>query len=104
VGGLTPVSGRGICVLLRLMDSRKRAFPDSSCTRHTSNLVPMELPCDFTGPREARSLLDKVRKKWRSKIRGLKDQIMQTQNGPVNLHAQQMSLDAEEAIECRCCR
>ena len=49
-------------------------------------------------PEEARSLLDKVRKKWRSKIRGLKDQIMQTQNGPVNLHAQQMSLDAEEAM------
>jgi len=34
----------------------------------------------------------------------LKDQIMQTQNGPVNLHAQQMSLDAEEAMSVACCR
>src|SRR5260370_7243742 len=49
-------------------------------------------------PEEARSFLDKVRKKWRSKMRGLKDQIMQTQSGAVNLHAQEMSIDAEEAM------
>src|SRR6184192_2918620 len=49
-------------------------------------------------PEEARAFLDKVRKKWRSKMRGLKDQIMQTQTGAVNLHAQDMSTDAEEAM------
>ncbi|MBV9268777.1 MAG: conjugal transfer protein TrbE, partial [Acidobacteriaceae bacterium] len=49
-------------------------------------------------PEEARSYLDKTRKKWRSRIRGWKDQIFRTQNGPINLHAQQMAVDAEEAM------
>ncbi len=49
-------------------------------------------------PEEARALLDGHRKKWRSKARGWKDQIFRTQNGPVNLHAQEMSADAEVAM------
>lgn len=49
-------------------------------------------------PEEARSLLDAHRKKWKSKIRGWKDQIFRTQNGAVNLHAQQMAADSEEAM------
>ena len=49
-------------------------------------------------PEEARGLLDGHRKKWRSKARGWKDQIFRTQNGPVNLHAQEMSADAEVAM------
>jgi type IV secretion system protein VirB4 len=47
---------------------------------------------------EARSLLDKHRKKWRSKIRGWKDQILRTQAGAVDIHAQEMAADAEEAM------
>jgi type IV secretion system protein TrbE len=49
-------------------------------------------------PEEARAYLDKTRKKWRSRVRGWKDQIFRTQNGPINLHAQQMAIDAEEAM------
>ncbi len=49
-------------------------------------------------PEESRAMLDKHRKKWRSKIRGWKDQILQTQSGAINLHAQQMAADAEEAM------
>lgn len=49
-------------------------------------------------PEEARGMLDKHRKKWRSKIRGWKDQILKTQNGAVDLHAQQMAADAEGAM------
>lgn len=49
-------------------------------------------------PEEARTILDKTRKKWRSKIRGWKDQLMRTENGPVNLFAQEMAADAEEAM------
>ena len=49
-------------------------------------------------PEEARALLDGHRKKWRSKARGWKDQIFRTQNGPVNLHAQEMCGDAEVAM------
>jgi type IV secretion system protein TrbE len=47
---------------------------------------------------EGRALLDKTRKKWRSRIRGWKDQIFRTQDGPVNLYAQEMAVDAEEAM------
>jgi len=47
---------------------------------------------------EARGLLDMHRKKWRSRIRGWKDQILKSQSGAVNLHAQQMAVDAEEAM------
>lgn len=49
-------------------------------------------------PEEARALLDKTRKKWRSRIRGFKDQIFKTQNGAVNLYAQAMAEDAEQAM------
>jgi type IV secretion system protein VirB4 len=49
-------------------------------------------------PEEARCMLDKHRKKWRAKIRGWKDQILRTQNGAVDLHAQEMATDAEEAM------
>ena len=47
---------------------------------------------------EARRILDMHRKKWRSKIRGWKDQILRTQSGAVDIHAQQMAADAEEAM------
>ena len=49
-------------------------------------------------PEEAREMLDKERRKWRGKIRGWKDQIMKTENGPINLYAQEMATDAEEAM------
>src|SRR5207247_6337913 len=49
-------------------------------------------------PEEARAYLDKTRKKWRSRIRGWKDQILRTQDGPVNLFAQEMAIDAEQAM------
>ncbi len=49
-------------------------------------------------PEEARSLLDKQRKRWRSKERGFKDQLLRTETGPVNLFAQEMAADAEDAM------
>src|SRR5690349_12722804 len=49
-------------------------------------------------PDESRAMLDKHRKKWRSKIRGWKDQILRTQSGAVDIHAQEMAADAEEAM------
>lgn len=49
-------------------------------------------------PEEARDLLDMHRKKWRSKIRGWKDQIFRSQSGAINLHAQEMAVDAEQAM------
>lgn len=49
-------------------------------------------------PQEAGTILDKNRRKWRSRIRGFKDQILRTQNGAVNLYAQTMADDAEQAM------
>jgi type IV secretion system protein VirB4 len=49
-------------------------------------------------PEDARGLIDKTRRKWRSRIRGWKDQVFRVQSGPVNLHAQAMAQDAEEAM------
>ncbi len=49
-------------------------------------------------PEDARDLLDMHRKKWRSKIRGWKDQIFRSQSGAINLHAQEMAVDAEQAM------
>jgi type IV secretion/conjugal transfer VirB4 family ATPase len=49
-------------------------------------------------PEEAGSFLDKTRKKWKARVRGFKDTLFRTESGPVNLHAQQMAMDAEEAM------
>lgn len=49
-------------------------------------------------PTEARSMLDMHRKKWRSKVRGWKDQIFKTHNGAIDIHAQEMAADAETAM------
>lgn len=49
-------------------------------------------------PEEAKGMLDKTRRKWRSKIRGWKDQLLRIETGAVNLHAQEMAADAEEAM------
>ncbi len=49
-------------------------------------------------PAEARAMLDMHRKKWRSKIRGWKDQIFKTHTGAIDLHAQEMAADAETAM------
>jgi type IV secretion/conjugal transfer VirB4 family ATPase len=49
-------------------------------------------------PAEARCMLDTHRKKWRSKIRGWKDQVFKTHTGAIDIHAQEMAEDAEAAM------
>ena len=49
-------------------------------------------------PAEARGMLDMHRKKWRSKIRGWKDQVFKTHTGAIDLHAKEMAEDAETAM------
>lgn len=49
-------------------------------------------------PPESQSMLDKTRKKWRSKVRGFKDQLFRTETGPVNTFALEMAVDAEGAM------
>jgi type IV secretion system protein VirB4 len=47
---------------------------------------------------EAEAILDKTRKKWRSKIRGWRDQVLKSESGAVNLYAAEMAGDAEQAM------
>jgi type IV secretion system protein VirB4 len=47
---------------------------------------------------EAQTLLNTHRKKWRSKMRGWKDQLLKTADGAINLHARDMAADAEQAM------
>lgn len=47
---------------------------------------------------ESRTLLEKHRKKWKSKIRGWKDQMLRSQTGAVNANAREMMDDAEQAM------
>jgi type IV secretion system protein TrbE len=49
-------------------------------------------------PEQAGSMLDKHRRKWKSRVRGWKDQLMKTESGPINAHALEMAADAEDAM------
>ena len=49
-------------------------------------------------PQEAGAFLDKTRKKWRSKMRGWKDQVFHSQSGAVDYFAAEMAEDAEAAM------
>jgi type IV secretion system protein VirB4 len=49
-------------------------------------------------PQEAGAFLDKTRKKWRSKMRGWKDQLFQSRSGAVDYFAAEMAADAEAAM------
>lgn len=52
----------------------------------------------FLDPEEGRGLLGAVRKKWKQKIRGMKDQFMGTQSGAVDEDAMEMTKDAQTAM------
>src|SRR5260370_14563239 len=49
-------------------------------------------------PEEAAGLFETLRRTWRGMKLGWWDQLMRTQNGPVNLHAANMEADAQQAI------
>ena len=46
----------------------------------------------------ARGLLDALRRKWKQKVRGFRDQVFQTASGAVNLDAVEMSGEVESAM------
>jgi type IV secretion system protein TrbE len=79
-------------------------FPKTSCPGILSQIdsLPMEYRWStraiLLDPEEARGILDRTRRKWRSKIRGFKDQVLRTHTGAINLYAQHMAEDAEQAM------
>lgn len=78
-------------------------FPSSSSPGILADLA--QLPCEyrwstrfiFTDPHEADSHFEKLRRKWRQKVRGFVDQVMGTQKGAINEDAQTMMNEASAA-------
>ena len=52
----------------------------------------------FIEPYQARKELESIRKRWQQKQRSLKDQVLNTQRGPVDLDAVNMNQEIEQAI------
>jgi type IV secretion system protein VirB4 len=52
----------------------------------------------FMDPEEGKGLLDKLRKKWRQKVRGIKDQASNSASGPIDHDALAMEVDASTAM------
>jgi type IV secretion system protein VirB4 len=98
-GGVEPRIGRK-CIGIVAIDG----FPKTSWPGILQQLdaLPIEYRWNtraiLIDPEEARGLFDVLRKKWKSKVRGWKDQLFRTETGPLNLHAQQMSMEAEQAM------
>lgn len=99
VGGMAPRIGRKRLRLIAVDGFPRLSFP--GILGALDNL-PIEYRWHtraiLLDPEEARALLDKTRRKWRSKMRGWKDQLLRIESGPVNLFAQEMAADAEEAM------
>ena len=99
VGGIEPRIG-GLHIQVLAIDGLPRS--SSPGMLRALDSIPIEYRWNtraiLIDPEEARSMLDKTRRKWRSKIRGWKDQVFRTQNGAVNLFAQEMADDSEQAM------
>lgn len=52
----------------------------------------------FLDPQQARAVINGVRRRWQQKQRGLKDQVLNTSTGAVDLDAMEMTEDAQSAI------
>jgi type IV secretion/conjugal transfer VirB4 family ATPase len=98
-GGIEPRIGRKHMRIIAIDGFPKMSSP--GILRELDNL-PIEYRWNtravLIDPEEARGMLDMHRKKWRSKIRGWKDQIFKTQSGAIDIHAEQMATDAEQAM------
>ncbi len=52
----------------------------------------------FMDAEEGKGILNKLRKKWRQKVRGLKDQVTNSHSGPIDHDALEMEADAQAAM------
>lgn len=99
VGGMEPRIGRKHMRVVAVDGFPRMSFPGILGALDT---LPIEYRWStraiLLDPEQAWALLDRSRKKWRAKMRGWKDQLLRTGGGPVNLYAQEMAEDAEEAM------
>ena len=99
VGGIEPKIGEKHVRVVAIDGFPKASYPG---VLGALDSLPIEFRWNtraiLMDPEEAGSFLDKTRKKWKARVRGFKDTLFRTESGPVNLHAQQMAIDAEEAM------
>lgn len=99
VGGNTPKIGAKHIRVLSI-----EGFPSFSYTGilEVLNSLPITYRWStrfiFMDPDEGRSLLEKMFKKWRQKIRGLRDTISNNASGAVDQDALEMMVDAQAAM------
>lgn len=99
IGGTLPIIGDKYIKIVSIDN-----FPFESSPGILSRLA--ELPIDyrwstrfiFLDQHEAIAMVEKYRRKWRQKIRGLAEQIFRTNTGQVNQDAMLMVQDCDEAL------
>ncbi len=98
-GGVEPRIGRRRIAVIAI-----DGFPRTSCPGILSALDSLALEYRWNtravlmDPEEAAGLFETLRRTWRGMKLGWWDQLMRTQNGPVNLHAANMEADAQQAM------
>lgn len=96
-GGTIPKIGKNFIQIVAI-----EGFPQASIPGMLSILTDMDVEYRwssrfiFLDPHTAKAHIDKYRRQWRQKQRGLIDAVFQT-NGPLNADAVAMTQDAEEA-------
>jgi len=99
IGGIEPRIGQRYLRVVAVDGFPKASYPG---VLGALDSLPIEFRWStraiLMDPEEAGSFLDKSRRKWKARIRGFKDTLFKTETGPVNLHAQEMAADAEEAM------
>jgi type IV secretion/conjugal transfer VirB4 family ATPase len=99
VGGIAPQMGDKRLAIIAV-----EGFPKASYPGMLAALDQLEIPYRWNtraillDPPQASALLDKLRKKWKSKVRGFKDQVMNSAGGRINYNAAEMAADAEAAM------
>lgn len=98
-GGNTPKIGRKHIRVITI-----EGFPSASVPGILGalNMLPISYRWSsrfiFLENEEGRNLLDRLRKRWKQKVRGMKDQIMNTNSGSIDQDAADMTSDAESAM------
>ncbi|MDR1613848.1 MAG: conjugal transfer protein TrbE [Planctomycetota bacterium] len=98
-GGAIPVIGDKYVMVVAIDN-----FPFQSSPGILSRLA--ELPCEyrwstrfiFLDGHEAVAMVNKYKRKWKQKIRGLKDQILRTDSGSIDHDARAMADDCDLAL------
>lgn len=98
-GGTIPMLGNKHIMVVAIDN-----FPFESSPGILSRLA--ELPCEyrwstrfiFLDLHEATALINKYKRKWKQRIRGIKDQVLRTNSGSIDHDAQAMYNDCEMAL------